>query len=383
MTHAAEPLHAPHPDRRQLLLAGLGLAMSAQAISQSAGPEAAAKEPIELLASGYSTQGNEGIYRLRFDPVSGTLGPPELLVRADNPSWLLVAGQRVHAANELAEGRLSTYALAADGSLSLLGSTLTLGGSPCFVALSPDRRFVATANYSGGNFSVFALDRQGVAKAGPQVLRHPSASGAKSSHAHWLQWSAEQDFIYTVDLGLNEVNVFPFDSQTGRAGAGRLALQLQAGDGPRHLFFHPKLAVAYVLNELSNTITVAERQAGGGLVERQRIATLPPDFKSRSQAAHIHVSADGKHLYASNRGHNSIAVFSINATDGRLSLLQIEPVQGHWPRIFLLLEAQQVLMVANQESKNIVLFKLAADGTLKPTGQQVNLPQVSFLGQVR
>jgi 6-phosphogluconolactonase len=154
---------------------------------------------------------------------------------------------------------------------------------------------------------------------------------------------------------------------------------LRPGDGPRHLFFHPTLAVAYVLNELSNTLVVADLRADGSLVERRRVSTLPADFIGHSQAGHLQLSDDGKTLYVSNRGHDSMAVFAV-ADSGTVNLLQIEPTLGRWPRHFVVLDASRMLLVANQESRNIVAFKIGADGTLKATGNQATLDQITFLG---
>lgn len=341
---------------------------------------------IELVVGTYNQKGSEGIYGLTYDPASGALGAPKLLARADNPSFLSAGRQgRLYAVAEIGAGSLDTYALGADGALAKLASAPTLGASPCHIGVSPDGSFVATANYMGGNVSIFKVDAQGVAQAPPQVLQHmgkgPNPDRQEAPHAHWVQWDPSQQFIYAVDLGIDEIKVYPFHRETGRAGAAASALKLQPGDGPRHMFFHPRLPLVYVLNELSNTITVARRSANGSLDQIQRVNLLPDDFKAHSQAAHIHVTADGKHLYASNRGHDSIAVFSVGE-DGNLSLVEIEPVLGKWPRNFLVLEDARALLVANQESHNIVGFKIAADGSLSPSGTQVELPQATYIGRL-
>lgn len=139
--------------------------------------------------------------------------------------------------------------------------------------------------------------------------------------------------------------------------------------------------MAYLLNELSNTILLLEINSDGTLKESQRLSTLPKDFTAHSQAAHLYVSRSGKNIYVSNRGHQSIAVYGL-ANDGKLTLLQIEPTQGNWPRNFMVLEDTSTLLVANQLSHNIVAFKIAADGTLAATGEQIKLPQTTFLGEL-
>jgi 6-phosphogluconolactonase len=372
------------PPRHWLALTFMSVTLTSLAASQVPAPSSS-PAPVELVAGGYNAQGNLGLYGLRFEPAAQRFSEPQLLAKADNPSWITLAPGRLYVANELAEGRLSAHAVTAQGSVRLLGSSATGGAAPCHVAVSPDGKFAATANYMGGSVSVFSLDGNGVPRPDAQLLKHsgkgPNLARQEAAHAHWVQWSASQALLYSVDLGLDEIKAYPFDSHTGRATAGLTALKLRPGDGPRHLFFHPTLATAYVLNELSNTVVVADVRADGTLLERQRASTLPADFTGHSQAGHLQLSADGKTLYASNRGHDSIAVFAMGE-DGSLHLLQIEASRGRWPRHFLVLEASRTLLVANQESQNIVAFAIAANGTLSATGRQATLPQVTFLGEL-
>lgn len=372
--------------RRWLTVAALGVSMSSMIGCQSLGFQDQDTGTVQLIAGTYNTKGSEGIYGLSYDTNSGKFSEPELLAKADNPSWITVSGERVYVANELGDGRLTTYALAPDGRIEPLGSAATEGASPCYVAVSPDQQYVASANYMGGNVSIFSVDGQGVAQVGPQVLQNvgkgPNASRQEAPHAHWVQWDKEQQFVYSVDLGTDEVKVYPFDRTAGKAGEATLALKLEPGDGPRHMFFHPHKPMAYILNELSNTVTVVKQNRDGTLSPVQRTTTLPSDFAEHSQAAHLYVTDDAKNLYVSNRGHDSIAVYAIDG-NGELTLLETQPVQGDWPRHFLVLEAADTMLVANQESHNIVAFAIAGDGTLTPTGEEVELPQVTFLGRLK
>jgi 6-phosphogluconolactonase len=371
-----------------LTIISLGVAAAASVQAETALAETApvaTTRTVQLVAGTYNTSGSEGIYGIAYDLNSGQFGEPKLLAKADNPSWITVAGKRVYVANELDKGALTTYALGGDGSLTPLGSTPTNGAAPCYVAVSPDQKFVATANYMGGNVSIFALDDKGVAQKGPQILQNegkgPNIKRQEAPHAHWVQWDKQQKFIYNVDLGIDEVRVSPFDSKTGKAGAGKTAFKLQPGDGPRHMHFHPTKPLAYIVNELSNTLVVVEQASDGTLKQIQRTSTLPTDFKEHNQVAHLYVTRDGKNLYVSNRGHQSIAVFAIAET-GLVTLLETEPVQGDWPRHFMVLEEEKTLIVANQKSFNLIGFKIAADGTLAPTGERLALPQTTFLGQL-
>lgn len=371
--------------RNWVAMAALGVSIGSLVGCQSTGSQQR-DDTVQLVAGTYNTKGSEGIYGLTYNTKTGAFSNPELLAKADNPSWIATAGERLYAANEIGDGRLTTYAITDNHNLNQLGTAPTKGASPCYIAVSPSQQYVATANYMGGNVSIFELNEQGVATGEPQVLQHfgkgPNASRQEAPHAHWVQWDHEQNFLYTVDLGIDEVKVYPFDDATGKAGKGRTAIKLQPGDGPRHMFFHPQKHMAYILNELSNTITVVEQNRDGTLTAVQRLPTLPSNFNEHSQAAHIYVTADGKNLYASNRGHDSIAVYAI-ADNGLLTLLETESVQGDWPRHFLVLEDAGTVLVANQESHNIVAFKIAQDGTLTPTGTQAALPQVTYLGRLK
>ncbi len=369
---------------KPLLLGCVLMAIAAcQSASQPADPAGTLAE-VPLIVGTYNHQGSEGIYALSYHGSPAGFSPPQLLAAADNPSFLHITSERLYAVNELGEGRLTTYQMSADGQLRELGSASTLGAAPCYVTLSPDGRFAATANYGGGNLSVFRLDQRGVAKESPHILQHSGRghdpARQQAPHAHWVEWDRRHPYLYAVDLGIDQVLVYDVDPETGAADTGRTALQLEPGDGPRHLFFHPQQPLAYILNELSNTITVARQADNGSLTPIQRVATLPDDFAGQSYAAHIHITADGRHLYASNRGHDSIAVFRING-DGYLTLQQLESTRGQWPRHFLVLEDARALIVANQQSHNLVAFDIGDDGGLSHNGAEATLPQATFLGR--
>lgn len=371
-----------------LTLGGLvsGLLGCQASPQMNSGVEAISQErehkEVPLIVGTYNTKGSEGIYGLSYHTVPGRFSAPKLLARADNPSFMALDADRLYVVNETGDGQVTTYHVSSDGALRALSSSATYGASPCFVALSPDGQFVATANYMGGNISIFSLDEQRIAQENPLVLQHYGRGANEerqtAPHAHWVKWDERNPYLYAVDLGIDEVRVYDFDQDTGQASKGRTALHLEPGDGPRHMFFHPEKPLVYILNELSNTITVAEQERGGSLREIQRVDTLPQDFTEHSQAGHIFITSDGQYLYASNRGHDSIAVFAI-ADNGGLALKQLEPTGGQWPRHFLVLEEERTLIVANQESHNIVAFGLRDDGTLQFTGAEVALPQATFI----
>lgn len=361
-------------------IGSLALLIGCQPMSSNQGSNA----NIDLVIGTYSQQGSEGVYGLTYHSDHGTFSEPHLMARADNPSFIAVgSGGHLYVVNELGNGQLTTYRRD-NGALEALGVVPTEGASPCYVALSPDEQFIATANYMGGNVSIFALDENKVPVGPAQVVQHRGSGPherQEAPHAHWVQWHRALPFIYAVDLGIDEVKVYGFDD-SGRAQAERTALQLQPGDGPRHLSFHPQQSRAYILNELSNTVTVAQVLDDGTLQEQQRISTLPDDFDEHSQAGHIYISEGGQNLYVSNRGHDSIVVFDIS-DEGALTWSQTVSTNGAWPRHFAILPGVDTLLVANQESRNIVAFTINGDGTLTATGEVVEVPQATFVGQLR
>lgn len=343
---------------------------------------------IHIVAGTYSQQGSEGIYRFSYDPDSGKMSTPQLLMNSDNPSYLAVSDNRLYVANELDQGWLSTLSLdPVSGVAREVSRKATGGAAPCYVAVDPSGHYVATANYNGGNISVFRVDETGTPTADALVRPHKGSTGPDqdrqdAAHAHWVQWDPQGNYLYSVDLGLDEIKQFDFDRDTGTVSEARTALRLKPGDGPRHMFFHPEIAVTYILNELSNTVVVAARADNGELEELQRLSTLPGDFEAHSQAAHLYVTDDGRHLYVSNRGHNSITSFTI-AENGHLRWQGNLNTGGEWPRHFLVLEDARVMLVANQESNNIVSMAIQPDGTLTALRERsLSLPQVTFLGRL-
>ncbi|RYD72433.1 MAG: lactonase family protein [Sphingobacteriales bacterium] len=249
-------------------------------------------------------------------------------------------------------------------------------------------KYIAVANYSSGNLAVFELDAKGLPKEKPQLKQHkgtgPNADRQEAAHAHWADWAQLSDSqktsgIYVVDLGVDQIFWYPQDAK-GKLGEGQVAYKATPGDGPRHLAIHPQKPWVYVVNELSNTLSFTQQDSKGHLTEIQKVSTLPADFKGKNTAAHIIISTDGKHIYTSNRGDlNSISVFDI-ANDGKITLAQNISSQGKIPRFFLLLEDAKKILIANQDSNNVVAMNVIANGQLEYSGVQAKIPSPTFLG---
>jgi 6-phosphogluconolactonase len=254
-----------------------------------------------------------------------------------------------------------------------------------YLSLSPNEQHLAVANYSSGNLAVFKLNATGALVEQPTVLQHqgrgPNVKRQEGPHAHWAQWDPQARFLYAVDLGTDQVMAYPFNPSSGHIGTGFTALKTEPGAGPRHMVFHPTHDWVYLINELTNKIVFAKRKIDGQLQAMQRVSTLPDDFTGPSQGAHIAINNDGTRLYSSNRGHDSIAVFEI-AKNGELSIVQHIGTQGHWPRFFLLLDNEMLLLVANERSNSVVALQVDAQGMLSETGQSVEIAEPTYLGEI-
>ncbi len=338
--------------------------------SSSAVMEAAT---IDLLVGTYTNETSEGIYQLQFNPETGELSDSVLLVKAAQPSYLAIAKDRksVFAVNETNEGGVSTFNWDHDANkLSLVSFSSSEGAHPCYIGISQSGRELAVANYSSGNIALFQLGEGLALKVSPQVRQHEGSGPVKPNqngpHAHCSVF--KNNYLYVVDLGIDQIRAYPMQAN-GDLGEGSLALALQPGDGPRHLIFHPNNKMAFVVNELSSTVVSLNVDHEKGLFKViDRSSTLPEGFDDTNFDADVHLSSDGKFLYVSNRGHDSIAIFSV-APDGQLSALGHQSVEGKWPRNFTLSPEEKYLLVANQETNNIVVLKRdSVSGLLSSSG---------------
>lgn len=333
---------------------------------------------IELIVGTYTTGSSEGIYKVAFDTSNGSLVNKGLVAKTASPSYLTISADKqfVYAVGEGETGTVSGFKWNADRTqLELINTLPSEGLGSCFVELNKEENLIAVANYSSGNMSLFKRNSDGSLRESPLVRQHVGSGSALPNqtkpHAHCSKFYNK--FLYVVDLGIDEVASYSLD-ENGELGQKNTALKTDVSDGPRHLIFHPTLDISYVINEISNSIIVSKIDQKEGSFERiQKISTLPDEFKEKSHCADIHISADGKFLYASNRGHNSIAIFSVGES-GSLTMLRTEPVRGDWPRNFILSPDGKFLLIANQKSNNIVVFTLNKEtGMLSFTGHELEL----------
>ena len=336
---------------------------------------------------GTYTQGDsKGIYRATFDTQSGKLTSPELVAEADNPSFLAIhpSGKYLYAVNEMTEvhgpnmGGLSAYAIqAGTGKLTLLNQEPVGGTLPCHVNVDADGKFVLLANYGSGSIAAFALAPDGSLAQRTAFVQHKGSSVTprqQGPHAHSINLDAANRYAVVADLGTDELLTYRFDAQSGTL-APHAKTKLAKGAGPRHFAFHPQGNYAYVINELNSTVTALRYDArAGALTTIHSIATVPQEYTGGLSTAEIRISPDGRFVYGSNRGHDSIAVFR-TSLDGSLTLVEIEPIGGRTPRNFELDPSGKFLLAAGQGSNNINVFRVdPQSGGLQRTEFTVDVP---------
>jgi 6-phosphogluconolactonase len=316
-------------------------------------------KPMTLFVGTYTDTESEGIYRMSFDSETGKLSNTELAAKITSPSYLAISQGKdfLYAVQETNDfengsGAVTAFSLQKD-SLTELQTLSSYGAHPCHVSISPSGDKLAVSNYTGGNASVYKIGSEGKLSAPSALMNHNAIDTTKIAHAHMVQWVSGD--IMIADLGLNAL--LQYDDIDDVAAKPKTKIALPNGSGPRHFTTTEKGRFLYVINELNSTITLYIKNDSGEYIGRQRVSTLGSDFKGESFCADIKVSADGRFLYGSNRGENTIVIFSIDWSSGRLTLVGRESVKGDWPRNFTLDPTGKFLLVANQKSNNISVFK--------------------------
>ena len=332
---------------------------------------------------------SKGIYTSVFDDESGRLSPPALAATADNPSFLAIHPTMavVFACNETNDfggeptGAVSAFHInRSDGLLTLINQQPTGGGAPCHCNVDATGRFLLVANYVGGNLAVFPIGDDGTLAPRSCLINHvgngPNRQRQEKPHAHSINLSQDNRFAYAADLGTDCVMIYRFDDQAGRlVPSAADCVEIPAGGGPRHFSLHPSGRFAYTNNELTCEVTAFSRDfTTGTLTAVQQISTLPADFDGRKSTAECLVHPNGRFLYVSNRGHDSIAVYSINQKTGRLKIIEIEKTGGQEPRNFILDSTGQWLLAENQNSDTVVVMKVdTTTGALSRTQNTIGV----------
>jgi 6-phosphogluconolactonase len=349
-----------------------------------------------LFAGTYTDSGSKGIYVYRFNAQAGKATWVSNTDSAANPSYFIVSkdGNFVYAVNETSginPGRVSAFSFNKNnGTLKLLNSEPTGGDDPCHLSMTIDGKWLAVANYSSGSVSAFPLNKNGSLNPYAQLIQNSGSSINKErqekSHVHAAVFSPGEDYLFTPDLGTDKVMIYKFNSLSEEplTPSSPAYVKTPPGDGPRHITFHPGKKFAYLINELSGTVT-AYRYDKGKLAEVQELITHPKEYKGTPGSAEIFTSPDGKFLYASNRGdENTITIFSINSSTGKLTLRGYQSTLGKTPRNFVIDPTGNYLFAANQETDNIVIFKRNSQtGLLKETKEQIHVSKPVCLQMIQ
>ncbi len=322
----------------------------------------------DLYVGTYTDGESNGIYQLKFNTNTGALTDKKLAATIENPSYLKFSPNNKVLYSVLetdtfenTSGGIMAYELV-DGKLIEKDAIASVGAHPCHIAVSEDGRYLAASSYSGGSATIFSLNAMGGLEANPQRIDHKSLDTIKTSHAHSAEFT--EDGLFIADLGLDAVKRYK-KVNSGFVPNEQASIDLPDRAGPRHFTFGQNGKFLYTINELNSTVTVFQR-AGSSYTEMETYATLAEDFTGDSFCADIHLSPDGKFLYGSNRGEQTIVIFKVDENTGSLSFVGRESVRGDWPRNFTIDPTGKFLLVANQKSNNIVVFKRNEDqGTLE------------------
>jgi 6-phosphogluconolactonase len=351
----------------------------------------------ELLYVGtYTDDGRrDGIYLVHMDRLSGQLKQVGSVDAGENPSFLAIhpSGRLLYAVNEVekydgrATGAVSAFAIARDtGALTRIGQQPSEGGAPCFVSVDRSGRVVLVADYAGGSVALLPIQSDGALAPATSVVKHtgsgPNADRQSAPHAHCIVADPSNRFVLAADLGVDRVFLYRLDlkGKSLRHVEGGDAV-MRSGAGPRHIAFHPTLPLVYVTNELDSTVATLRFDAERGVLSPlDARSTLPARWTGTNYPADIHLAPSGRTLYVSNRGHNSIAVFSVAESTGTLALDQVVSTDGDWPRNFSLDPTGRWLLVANQKSGFVVVFgRDQKSGRLTPTRQRIAIPSPACL----
>jgi 6-phosphogluconolactonase len=343
-----------------------------------------------LFVGTYTKAEGKGIYAYRYDGKSGKCATLGLAAETTNPSFMV--GDRsqrfLYVVNEVAHyrgassGSVGAYAIdRSTGRLSLLNEVASGGADPCYIALDQTGTFALVANYTGGSLAVLPILSNGRLGEATAFVQHRGAGKnpdrQEGPHAHWIETTPDNRLALVADLGLDEIRIYRFNPAQGSLVPNDPHfVKVEPGAGPRHITFSPDGCFVYVINEMASTVTVFSFDStGGALQSLQSISTLPPEFKRPNDTAQICVHPGGKFLFASNRGHDSIAVFVIDQVTGKLTLVDHSSTQGKTPRHFATDPAGSRLLVANQDASSVVVFDIdLRTGRLTATGERFEVP---------
>jgi 6-phosphogluconolactonase len=346
----------------------------------------AAERELTLYVGAYTSPKNPGITVMKFDLSTGELKGMTLAAETQNPTFLAIhpTGRWLYAINEIGNyegqraGSVSAFAIdSATGKLTALNRVSSKGPGPCHISIDRSGKAALIANYGGGSVASYRISSDGRLSEAVSFHQHegkgPNARRQEGPHAHSINVSPDNRYAIVADLGTDELKVYRLDAETATlTPQEQRGYKPAAGSGPRHFTFHPNGKWAYVNGELDSTVTALEWDARNGVFKPINTqSTLPADFTGSNTTAEVRVHPNGRTVYVSNRGHESIAAFRVRP-DGGVEPLQHISVQGQMPRNFVLDPAGRWLLAANQRSDNIVVMRVdAASGKLEYSGKGI------------
>ena len=356
------------------------------------------KTTKELLYIGtYSQRGSQGIYVFQFDRENLDLRLIQTVEGKESPSFLaihpdkecLYAVYREGITSDSKAGTVKAYKIGPEGRLTSLNEQSSEGQGPCHVSIDPQGAYVYVSNYADGSLAVYPAGSDGALSPASDVIVHrgsgPSERRQKSAHMHSIVPASNGKYVYASDLGMDAIIAYAIDRENGTLSYNEdQYTHTRAGGGPRHFDIHPSGRYAYSVEELTSTVAAYEvDKTNGALRYVERGNMLPDDFTGKNTAADIQVSPDGKFLYASNRGHNSLAVFAIDQKSGKLDFVEHNDTQGKRPRNLLIDQKGSYVFVANRDSDNVVVFERNPNtGSIEYSGEKVTVPAAVCIQQL-
>lgn len=335
----------------------------------------------------YTKNESEGIYAFSLNTESGKITDIKLAAKIDNPTYLAISSDNQNLYSVIKEGEaggVASFKILEDH-LEGINKQISKGAPPCHVSLDPEISTIYSANYHKGTVESFLIDRKDRSiSPASSVIKHQSQEADKFPHTHYAAPTPDGKYIIAVDLGIDQIIIYDINEGLLKEKNG---ISVKSGSGPRHLVFHPNGEYIYVMTEFSSeVITFRYESEAANLTPLQTISTIPNDFHENNQGSAIHISSDGRYVYAGNRGHNSIAVFGVVPESGELKFIEHTSTEGNWPRDFALDPTEKFIVASNQNSNNLALFSRdQITGKLTLMQSDISVPEpvcVKFLNSI-
>ncbi|ODG93953.1 6-phosphogluconolactonase [Gottfriedia luciferensis] len=337
----------------------------------------------------YTKSESKGIYQFTLDTEKEKITDVKPVAELGNPTYLAISEDNKNLYAVVKEGNLGGIAVYSidenSGELNKLNEQLNEGASPCHISIDSSKQNIVTANYHKGTIELYKINQEnGFASDVKSIMQHegtgPNKERQEKPHAHFSGYTLNEKYVAAIDLGIDKLNTYKIENNSLIEVS---SLSVKPGSGPRHITFHPNGKFAYIMTELSSEVIALQLNEDGSFTDLQYISTIPSDFTENNQGSAIHISKDGQFVYAGNRGHNSIAVFSVNQDTGKLELVGITSSEGNWPRDFVLDPSENYLVGSNEMSGNLVLYaRNKTTGKLTVLQSDVQVPEavcVKFL----